>query len=156
MLPKDQGRCWTLHKFVGLIPSKNLISRGTTTKRDIIFRSLDSSSFSLYPRFLYTRSSISTTDFADTQFDNGQSLEWLVVRLESPEKLWRFLMDKKDTSGNNPSWRWEPWIWRDPRNAKVIERTISKGYFIKDLENLMLHSLASPPRRPSKWALTRD
>ncbi|KAL9087908.1 MAG: hypothetical protein Q9165_006470 [Trypethelium subeluteriae] len=53
----------------------------------------------------------------------------------SPEKLWRFIMDRKDASGDNPSWRWEPWIHRDARNAKVIERTISKGYFIEDLEN---------------------
>lgn len=44
-------------------------------------------------------------------------------------------MEKKDASGENPSWRWEPWIRRDPRNARVIEKTISKGYFIKDLEN---------------------
>jgi len=44
-------------------------------------------------------------------------------------------MDKKDASGETPSWRWEPWIRRDPRNAKVIEKTINKGYFIKDLEN---------------------
>jgi 6-methylsalicylic acid synthase len=53
----------------------------------------------------------------------------------SPEELWRFIMDKKDASGESPSWRWEPWIRRDPRNAKVIEKTISKGYFIEDLEN---------------------
>ncbi|KAK7990517.1 polyketide synthase [Apiospora arundinis] len=44
-------------------------------------------------------------------------------------------MDKRDASGDNPSWRWEPWIRRDPRNAKVIEKTLSKGYFIPDLEN---------------------
>ncbi|KAF2685876.1 hypothetical protein K458DRAFT_300205 [Lentithecium fluviatile CBS 122367] len=44
-------------------------------------------------------------------------------------------MDKKDASGDNPSWRWEPWVRRDPRNAKIIEKTISKGYFIEDLEN---------------------
>lgn len=44
-------------------------------------------------------------------------------------------MDKKDASGESPSWRWEPWIRRDPRNAKVIEKTINKGYFIEDLEN---------------------
>ncbi|KAI9703036.1 MAG: Type I Iterative PKS [Bogoriella megaspora] len=53
----------------------------------------------------------------------------------SPEELWRFIMDKKDGCGENPSWRWEPWKRRDARNAKVIENTISKGYFIEDLEN---------------------
>jgi 6-methylsalicylic acid synthase len=54
---------------------------------------------------------------------------------DSPEKLWKFIMDKKVASGENPSWRWEPWIRRDARNAKVIAKTISKGYFIDDLEN---------------------
>jgi 6-methylsalicylic acid synthase len=54
---------------------------------------------------------------------------------DSPEKLWRFIMDKQVASGENPSWRWEPWIRRDARNAKVIAKTISKGYFINDLEN---------------------
>jgi 6-methylsalicylic acid synthase len=44
-------------------------------------------------------------------------------------------MDKQVASGENPSWRWEPWIRRDARNAKVIAKTISKGYFINDLEN---------------------
>jgi 6-methylsalicylic acid synthase len=44
-------------------------------------------------------------------------------------------MDKKDASGESPSWRWEPWRRRDPRNAKIIDKTINKGYFIEDLEN---------------------
>ncbi|KAH9209744.1 hypothetical protein DL95DRAFT_476538 [Leptodontidium sp. 2 PMI_412] len=44
-------------------------------------------------------------------------------------------MDKKDASGEIPSWRWEPWIRRDPRNAKIIDKTINKGYFVRDLEN---------------------
>ncbi|KAK6840894.1 6-methyl salicylic acid synthase [Apiospora arundinis] len=38
--------------------------------------------------------------------------------LNSPEKLWDFLMDKKDASGE-----------------KEIEQTVSRGYFIEDLEN---------------------
>ncbi|KAF9020983.1 thiolase-like protein, partial [Rhodocollybia butyracea] len=54
---------------------------------------------------------------------------------DSPEKLWQFLLDKKDASGEVPRWRWEPWLRRDTRNAKAIENTISKGYFIPDLEN---------------------
>lgn len=44
-------------------------------------------------------------------------------------------MDKKDASGESPKWRWEPWVRRDPRNAEIMGRTISKGYFIEDLEN---------------------
>ncbi|KAK7990128.1 C6 finger domain-containing protein [Apiospora arundinis] len=55
--------------------------------------------------------------------------------LNSPEKLWDFLMDKKDASGEVPRHRWEPWMRRDPRNKKEIEQTVSRGYFIEDLEN---------------------
>ncbi|KAI9158144.1 Mellein synthase [Paramyrothecium foliicola] len=53
----------------------------------------------------------------------------------SPEQLWDFLLHKKDAAGEVPSWRWEPWLRRDARNAKELEKTISKGYFIEDLEN---------------------
>ncbi|KAF2087497.1 6-methylsalicylic acid synthase [Saccharata proteae CBS 121410] len=53
----------------------------------------------------------------------------------SPETLWKFLMDKKDASGEVPRQRWEPWLRRDARNAKEIAQTISKGYFLDHLEN---------------------
>lgn len=53
----------------------------------------------------------------------------------TPDKLWQFLLDKKDASGEVPKHRWEAWYRRDPRNAKVIDAAISKGYFINDLEN---------------------
>jgi len=53
---------------------------------------------------------------------------------DTPEKLWKFLMNKQDACGESPAWRWKPWIDRDPRNAKVIENIPSKGYFIEDLE----------------------
>ncbi|KAF2706355.1 6-methylsalicylic acid synthase [Pleomassaria siparia CBS 279.74] len=53
----------------------------------------------------------------------------------TPEKLWKFLMDKKNASGELPKKRWEPWLRRDPRNVKILEATTSKGYFIEDLEN---------------------
>jgi 6-methylsalicylic acid synthase len=54
---------------------------------------------------------------------------------DSPEKLWQFLLGAKDASGEVPRKRWEPWLRRDVRNAKEIEKTISKGYFIDTLEN---------------------
>jgi len=53
----------------------------------------------------------------------------------NPERLWQFLLEKKNGSGEVPSMRWEPWLRRDPRNAKVLEKTNHKGYFINDLEN---------------------
>lgn len=52
-----------------------------------------------------------------------------------PELLWQFLLEKKNASGEVPAERWEPWLRRDARNAKEIEKTISKGYFIEDLTN---------------------
>jgi 6-methylsalicylic acid synthase len=53
---------------------------------------------------------------------------------DSPEKLWKFIMDKKVASGESPKWRWEPWVRRDARNANIIAKTISKGYFINGIE----------------------
>ncbi|KAI9719366.1 MAG: Type I Iterative PKS [Chrysothrix sp. TS-e1954] len=83
-------------------------------------------------------SSVSLSDLATTQSDDV-AIIGMACRTaggnDSPEKLWKFLWDKKDASGDSPSWRWEPWIRRDPRNAKIIESTISKGYFIEDIEN---------------------
>ena len=95
--------------------------------------STESSSHSASPNL--AASSVSTADFP---FDDV-AIIGMACRTaggnDSPEKLWEFLMDKKDASGESPAWRWEPWIRRDPRNAKVIAKTINKGYFINDLEN---------------------
>ncbi|KAI3317345.1 6-methylsalicylic acid synthase [Xylariaceae sp. AK1471] len=55
--------------------------------------------------------------------------------VDSLEKLWQLLLNKKDASGEVPQHRWEPWLRRDPRNKKQLEQTISRGYFIEDLEN---------------------
>jgi 6-methylsalicylic acid synthase len=55
--------------------------------------------------------------------------------IDSPEKLWEFIMEKRNASGEVPRWRWEPWLRRDSRNAKEIAKTLSKGYFIEKLEN---------------------
>ncbi|KAI0904965.1 6-methylsalicylic acid synthase [Ustulina deusta] len=55
--------------------------------------------------------------------------------VNSPEKLWQFLLNKQDASGDVPQHRWEPWLRRDSRNKKQLEQTVSKGYFINDLEN---------------------
>jgi 6-methylsalicylic acid synthase len=51
-----------------------------------------------------------------------------------PDKLWQFIMDKNVASGESPAWRWDPWIRRDARNANIIAKTISKGYFIDVIE----------------------
>lgn len=80
-------------------------------------------------------SSVSTDDIAP----NDVAIIGMACRTaggnNTPEKLWQFILDKNTSFGESPSWRWEPWKRRDPRNVKVIEKTINKGYFIQDLEN---------------------
>lgn len=39
---------------------------------------------------------------------------------DSPEKLWKSILEKQVACGEIPSLRWEPYYRRDPRNAKVI------------------------------------
>lgn len=54
---------------------------------------------------------------------------------DTPEKLWDFLLQKKNASGEVPAQRWEPWRQRDPRNAKILDNIIRKGYFLDNLED---------------------
>ena len=74
-----------------------------------------------------------------TRLEGDVAIVGLAVRAaggnNSPEKLWQFLLDKKNASGQVPHKRWEPWLRRDVRNAKEIEKTLDRGYFIEDLEN---------------------
>jgi 6-methylsalicylic acid synthase len=54
---------------------------------------------------------------------------------DTPEKLWDFLLQKKNASGDVPAHRWEPWRQRDPRNSKILDNIIRKGYFLDNLED---------------------
>ena len=54
---------------------------------------------------------------------------------DSPEKLWEFLMSEKDASGEIDPIRWEPYRRRDVRNAKELDKTTSRGYFVDNIEN---------------------
>ncbi|KAH6613188.1 hypothetical protein C7974DRAFT_444861 [Boeremia exigua] len=53
---------------------------------------------------------------------------------DTPEKLWEFLLRKGNASGEIPAKRWKPWRDRDPRNAKILDNIVRKGYFLDDLE----------------------
>ncbi|EAW11667.1 type I polyketide synthase [Aspergillus clavatus NRRL 1] len=44
-------------------------------------------------------------------------------------------MDKQSASGEIPAMRWEPYHRRDPRNAKELSKTTSRGYFLDHLED---------------------
>ncbi|KAF7537132.1 hypothetical protein G7054_g3944 [Neopestalotiopsis clavispora] len=53
----------------------------------------------------------------------------------SPEQLWESIMAQRDASSEIPSWRWEPYQRRDPRNIKELKKTTSRGYFLDAIEN---------------------
>ncbi|KAL8821912.1 MAG: hypothetical protein Q9223_000142 [Gallowayella weberi] len=53
---------------------------------------------------------------------------------DSPEKLWQALLRKHVASGEIPAMRWEPYRRRDTRNAKVLDSTTQRGYFLEHLE----------------------
>ena len=53
----------------------------------------------------------------------------------NPEQLWQSLLAKQDASGEIPAMRWEPYLRRDPRNAKILSQTTSRGYFLDRLED---------------------
>ncbi|KAI0966748.1 6-methyl salicylic acid synthase [Xylaria arbuscula] len=44
-------------------------------------------------------------------------------------------MAKRDASSEIPSWRWEPYLRRDSRNAGELKKTTSRGYFLDAIEN---------------------
>jgi 6-methylsalicylic acid synthase len=44
-------------------------------------------------------------------------------------------LQKKNASSEIPTQRWEPWRQRDPRNAKILDNIIRKGYFLDNLED---------------------
>lgn len=55
--------------------------------------------------------------------------------IHNPEQLWDAIMAQRDTSSEIPSWRWEPYRQRDPRNAKELKKATSRGYFLDNIEN---------------------
>ncbi|KAE8350177.1 hypothetical protein BDV28DRAFT_151177 [Aspergillus coremiiformis] len=74
--------------------------------------------------------------------DNDISREVAVVGMgcrlpgnnNSPEELWRSILEKVDASGEIPRMRWEPYL-RDVYNAKCIGKVPCRGYFLDNLEN---------------------
>lgn len=53
----------------------------------------------------------------------------------SPEALWQSILGKKDASGEMPSFRWEPYYRRDPRNPTELKRMTSRGYFVNNIQD---------------------
>ncbi|KAI9166303.1 6-methylsalicylic acid synthase [Paramyrothecium foliicola] len=55
--------------------------------------------------------------------------------IHTPEQLWSAILEQRDTSSEIPSWRWEPYRNRDPRNVKALKKTTNRGYFLQNIEN---------------------
>ncbi|CAI7639412.1 unnamed protein product [Penicillium glandicola] len=66
--------------------------------------------------------------------------------VKSPSALWQFLLQKGDASGDMPSWRWDPYRKRHPRNAAVLAQTTAKGYFLDDIDQFDAAFFAISPR----------
>ncbi|CAG8908826.1 unnamed protein product [Penicillium egyptiacum] len=66
--------------------------------------------------------------------------------VKSPSALWQFLLEKGDASGNMPSWRWDPYRQRHPRNTAVLAQTTAKGYFLNDIDQFDAAFFAISPR----------
>ncbi len=64
----------------------------------------------------------------------------------SPEQLWEFLIAQKDGSGEIPAMRWEQYRQRDSRNAKELDKTTSRGYFVDKLEDFDATFFGISPR----------
>lgn len=52
----------------------------------------------------------------------------------TPEQLWESILSKRDASSEMPSWRWEPYLHRDARNAEAIKTITKRGYFVDALD----------------------
>ncbi|KFA45404.1 hypothetical protein S40293_09902 [Stachybotrys chartarum IBT 40293] len=64
----------------------------------------------------------------------------------SPAELWQYLLNKGDASGTMPAMRWEPYNHRNPKNAGILSKTTSTGYFLDRIEDFDASFFAVSPR----------
>ncbi|MEV4890590.1 polyketide synthase, partial [Nonomuraea sp. NPDC055795] len=53
--------------------------------------------------------------------------------VESPDDLWRLLLDRRETSGEVPAGRWSPYAERGAAAAATLRRTTARGSFLDDI-----------------------
>ncbi|KAJ5215365.1 6-methylsalicylic acid synthase [Penicillium cinerascens] len=104
------------------------------------FSSTDSNSSSIAtPEAQYSGVSTPVTEYSQFNFGKEVAVVGMACRVagnnNSPEQLWQSLLEKQDASGEIPKMRWEPYLRRDPRNARILKETTSRGYFLDHLEN---------------------
>ncbi|KAI3325541.1 hypothetical protein HD806DRAFT_450461 [Xylariaceae sp. AK1471] len=64
----------------------------------------------------------------------------------SPARLWDYLMNRGDASGDMAAFRWEPYRARHPHNADTLARTTSKGYYVDNIADFDAGFFAVSPR----------
>ncbi|KAJ5753785.1 Acyl transferase/acyl hydrolase/lysophospholipase [Penicillium nucicola] len=73
------------------------------------------------------------------EFSNDVAVVGMACRVaggnNNPEMLWKSLLSQKSAVGEIPEMRWEPYARRDPRNAKALKNTTTRGYFLDRLED---------------------
>ncbi|MGW0065965.1 beta-ketoacyl synthase N-terminal-like domain-containing protein, partial [Streptosporangium sandarakinum] len=52
--------------------------------------------------------------------------------IDTPDSLWRFLIERGDASGTAPEGRWSPYYRISPENSAVLRATTTRGSFIPD------------------------
>ncbi|MEE6135103.1 type I polyketide synthase [Mycobacterium sp. 050128] len=62
------------------------------------------------------------------------------------EAFWQFLLDGGSAVREVPADRWEPYLWRDPRNAAVLRDTTPWGTFIDNLAGFDAEFFGVSPR----------
>ncbi|KAJ5972453.1 Acyl transferase/acyl hydrolase/lysophospholipase [Penicillium vulpinum] len=79
------------------------------------------------------------TEYSEYEFSNDVAVVGMACRVaggnHNPELLWQSLLSQKSAVGEIPEMRWEPYYRRDPRNAKILQKTTSRGYFLDRLED---------------------
>lgn len=66
--------------------------------------------------------------------------------VSTAEAFWDFLLDGGSAVREVPADRWEPYLWRDPRNAAVLKETTPWGTFIDNLAGFDAEFFGVSPR----------
>ncbi|KAJ3565217.1 hypothetical protein NPX13_g7582 [Xylaria arbuscula] len=92
----------------------------------------------------------SSEHYDDVEDDRDIAIIGMACRVpggnNSPARLWDYLMNRGDASGDMPSFRWEPYRARHPRNADTLARTTSKGYYVDNITDFDAGFFAVSPR----------
>ncbi|MGV9325864.1 type I polyketide synthase [Streptosporangium sandarakinum] len=66
--------------------------------------------------------------------------------IDTPDSLWRFLIERGDASGTAPEGRWSPYYRISPENSAVLRATTARGSFIPDIAGFDAEFFGISPR----------